>query len=46
MAEKVQNYEEHEEEREQGHTDTRSRNFECDDKDPNLGCDPGIDVAG
>ena len=30
----------------EGHTDTRSRNFECDNKDPNLGCDPGIDVAG
>ena len=46
MAEKVQNYEETDKEREEGHVDTRSRNFECEDKDPNLGCDPGIDVAG
>ena len=30
----------------EGHVDTRSRNFECDNKDPNLGCDMGIDVAG
>ena len=29
-----------------GHEDTRSRNFECENKDPNLGCDMGIDVAG
>jgi hypothetical protein len=46
MAEKVQNYIEHDKEREEGHVDTRSRNFECEDKDPNLGCDPGIDVQG
>jgi len=46
MAEKVQNYEERDEERDQGHEDTRAKNFECEDKDPNLGCDPGIDVAG
>jgi hypothetical protein len=29
-----------------GHVDTRSRNFECENKDPRLGCDMGIDVAG
>jgi hypothetical protein len=29
-----------------GHVDTRERNFDCEDKDENLGCDPGIDVAG
>jgi hypothetical protein len=46
MAEKVQNYIEHDSEREEGHVDTRDLNFECDQKDPNLGCDPGIDVAG
>ena len=40
------NYLETEEEREEGHVDTRERNFECEDKDPHLGCDPGIDVAG
>ena len=25
---------------------TRERNFECENKDPNLGCDMGIDAAG
>ena len=30
----------------EGHVDTRERNFECENKDPHLGCDPGIDVAG
>lgn len=40
-----ENYIESEEEREKGHTDTRWRNFECENK-TRLGCDPGIDVAG
>ncbi|CAB1056212.1 hypothetical protein D1BOALGB6SA_948 [Olavius sp. associated proteobacterium Delta 1] len=35
-----------EEEREEGHVDSREKNFECENKDPHLGCDPGIDVAG
>ncbi len=39
-------YVESEKEREEGHVDTRSKNFECENKDPHLGCDPGIDVAG
>ena len=30
----------------EGHLDTREKNFECEDKDENLGCDMGIDVAG
>jgi len=30
----------------EGHVDTRSRNFECDKPDEHLGCDLGIDVAG
>ena len=30
----------------EGHVDTRSRNFECETPDPSLGCDMGIDVAG
>jgi hypothetical protein len=30
----------------EGHIDTRSKNFECDNKDEHLGCDMGIDVAG
>ena len=40
------NYIETEKEREEGHVDTRENNFECENKDPHLGCDPGIDVAG
>ena len=40
------NYEETEEEREEGHVDTREKNFDCENKDPHLGCDPGVDVAG
>ena len=44
MAEnKTQDYTE---DRNEGHVDTREANFECEDKDPNLGCDMGIDVAG
>lgn len=42
----TETYVESENEREEGHVDTRERNFECKDKDPHLGCDPGIDVAG
>ena len=30
----------------EGHVDTRERNFECENKDEHLGCDMGIDVAG
>ena len=40
------NYIETEKEREKGHVDTREKNFECENKDPHLGCDPGIDVPG
>lgn len=32
--------------RNEGHTDTRNANFECENPDKHLGCDPGIDVAG
>lgn len=39
-------YIESEDEREEGHKDTRQKNFECDKPDAHLGCDPGIDVAG
>ncbi|MGD8974982.1 MAG: hypothetical protein PVG44_00960 [Desulfobacterales bacterium] len=42
----VQDYVETDEEREEGHVDTRSNNFECENKDPHLGCDLGIDVQG
>ena len=40
------NYIETEKEREEGHVDTRERNFECENRDPRLGCNLGIDVAG
>ena len=30
----------------EGHVDTRSANFKCENPDPRLGCDMGIDVAG
>ena len=44
MAEnKEQNYID---ESSEGHEDTREANFECENKDPHLGCDPGVDVAG
>ena len=42
----LNNYIETDEEREEGHVNTRERNFECEDKDAHLGCDMGIDVAG
>ena len=40
------NYIESDKEREEGHVDTRHKTQECSKPDPNLGCDPGIDVAG
>ncbi|MCG8689184.1 MAG: hypothetical protein MI892_30210 [Desulfobacterales bacterium] len=43
---KVESYIESEKERDEGHVDTRHKNFECDNPDKNLGCDLGIDVAG
>ena len=46
MPEREDSYIESEEEKEKGHEDTRKKNFECEKPDPNLGCDPGIDVAG
>ena len=42
----VQDYTETDQEREEGHTDTRAANHECEKPDPNLGCNLGIDVAG
>jgi hypothetical protein len=41
-----QSYVESEREREEGHVDTRHLNFECENPDPALGCDLGIDVQG
>lgn len=43
---RVESYIESEKERERGHEDTRHKNFECENPDRHLGCDPGIDVAG
>ena len=44
--ERVENYIESENERREGHVDTRHQNFECENPDEHLGCDMGIDVAG
>jgi len=46
MENTVNNHMESDNEREEGHVDTRHLNFECSNPDENLGCDPGIDVAG
>ncbi len=43
---KVQDYIETDQEREEGHADTRNNNFECETPDKALGCDLGIDVQG
>ena len=42
----LSNHIETDQEREEGHVDTREENFRCENKDPHLGCDPGIDAAG
>lgn len=46
MADNQQDYFETDSEREEGHVDTRSANFECDNPDKHLGCDLAIDVQG
>ena len=46
FTEKDHNYIENDEERNEGHLDTRYKNFQCDQPDPSLGCDMGIDVQG
>lgn len=43
---RIDNYIESDREREEGHIDTREKNFKCKHKDPHLGCNLGIDVAG
>ena len=43
---KFEDYVENGKENSEGHVDTRYKNFECENPDKNLGCDPGIDVAG
>lgn len=44
--ENTQDYFENDNERDEGHVDTRQANFDCDSPDKNLGCNLGIDVAG
>ena len=46
MANNEQSYIETDREREEGHVDTRQRNFECENPDKHLGCDMGIDMQG
>jgi hypothetical protein len=46
MATNEQSYIETDKEREEGHLDTRQKNFECEKPDEHLGCDMGIDVQG
>ena len=43
---RIESYVESDNERNEGHVDTRNSNFECENPDTHLGCDPGIDVAG
>jgi hypothetical protein len=38
--------EEHWDDRNEGHIDTREKNFVCENPDEHLGCDLGIDVQG
>ena len=45
MVENEQDYTESEQEREEGHVNTRCPDC-CTEHDPNLGCDLGIDEAG
>jgi hypothetical protein len=46
FSDKEHRYIETDEERNDGYTDTRRYNHECEDPDPRLGCDLGIDVQG
>jgi hypothetical protein len=46
MANNVQDYFDTDQETSEGHVDTRHYNFECENPDPRLGCDLGIDVQG
>ena len=45
FTENEHSYIESDKEREDGHEDTRHKNFECDNRS-RLGCNLGIDVAG
>jgi len=46
MVDRTEDYFETDNERDEGHVDTRWKNFECENPDPHLGCDLGIDVQG
>ena len=46
FSETEHNYIESDEERENGHEDTREFNHQCEDPDLSLGCNLGIDVQG
>ena len=46
MANNVQDYFETDSKNAEGHVDTREANHKCENPDPHLGCDLGIDVAG
>ena len=46
FTDKDHNYIESDEEREAGHQDTRGLIHKCDNPDPALGCNLGIDVQG
>ena len=46
MTRHTQDYFETDAQRSEGHTDTRHHNFTCENPDPRLGCDLGIDVQG
>ena len=46
MTNNTQDYFETDTDRTEGHIDTRQHNFTCDNPDPRLGCDLGIDVQG
>ena len=46
FTDKDHNYIESDDKREAGHADTRRFNQRCENPDPRLGCDLGIDVQG
>ena len=46
MTDNTQDYFETDAERSEGHIDTRQFNHQCENPDPRLGCDLGIDVQG
>ena len=41
-----ENVQDYMDDKDEGHVDTREKNFECEQPDKTLGCDLGIDVQG